>query len=225
MRITALRQISTDNYLSDIQLNKGAELSSIFDPEVTEYELNLDVNHTTLEVKGITSDPYASVEGNGSYLIPAEGKKIELIVTAEDGSIRMYILNVSRPASDEATPKNIEVTGLIPSLCELSDEYCQFSPEFDINGTIENGTGVYSMIVPSRIRSIEFSVIKSHEFQNVIGGGVIELEPGSENTVYIEVGSEDDSNYASYIFNIDRDMTGNADLETLNILTKARIRI
>ncbi|NLJ17500.1 cadherin-like beta sandwich domain-containing protein [Globicatella sulfidifaciens] len=222
VRITALRQISTDNYLSDIQLNKGAELSSIFDPEVTEYELNLDVNHTTLEVKGITSDPYASVEGNGSYLIPAEGKKIELIVTAEDGSIRMYILNVSRPASDEATPKNIEVTGLIPSLCELSDEYCQFSPEFDINGTIENGTGVYSMIVPSRIRSIEFSVIKSHEFQNVIGGGVIELEPGSENTVYIEVGSEDDSNYASYIFNIDRDMTGNADLETLNILNPKR---
>ena len=217
VRITALRRASTDNNLERIELDGLGTLEPEFDTEVLDYVVNLGVDQTEITIKGVTMDPLATVVGNGTYIISESGEKVSLIVTAENGDIKTYTVQINRPASDLSNPQNIAITGLVPSLCGLADEYCKLTPEFSTLNSIEAGDGVYSMIVPARIRSIEFSVIKGHEFQKVIGEGVIELEPGDGNTVYIEVESEDGSSFSSYIFNIDRDMTGNADLDHIEI--------
>ena len=222
VRITSLRRASTDNHLERIDLDGGITLEPAFDTETYDYTLNLDVNQTEITVKGVPMDPFASITGNGTYSIPSTGKNLVLNVVSESGDLQAYTIQINRPASNSSTPKDIVITGLIPSLCGSSEEYCKLSPEFNPVVAEETGVNVYSMIVPSRIRSIEFSVIKQHEYQTAIGEEVIELNPGSDNVVTIMVMSEDGSDYSTYIFNIDRDMTGNADLEKIDILDPVR---
>ncbi|MEG0726442.1 MAG: cadherin-like beta sandwich domain-containing protein [Erysipelothrix sp.] len=221
VRITALRKASEDNHLSKIEISSG-KLTPEFDLKQTEYTVELDAETTELNIKGVAMDPHATIVGNGKYDIPAGNQKFDLVVTAENGDIKAYSIKVSRPASKESMPENILINGLIPSLCSASDDYCKLSPKFDVNQDFGTHGVVYSMTVPSRIRSLEFSVIKSHAYQIVTGEGVIELQPGYDNHYYIDVMSEDGESFHAYSFEINRDMTGNADLESLSMLKPER---
>ncbi|QNN60631.1 cadherin-like beta sandwich domain-containing protein [Erysipelothrix inopinata] len=221
VRITALRKASEDNHLSKIEISSG-KLTPEFDLKQTEYTVDLDADTTELNIKGVAMDPHATIVGNGKYDIPAGNQKFDLLVTAENGDVKTYTLKVNRPASKESMPENILINGLIPSLCSASDDYCKLSPKFDVNQDFGTQGVVYSMTVPSRIRSLEFSVIKSHAYQIVTGEGVIELQPGYDNHYYIDVMSEDGESFHAYSFEINRDMTGNADLESLTMLKPER---
>ncbi len=212
VRVTALKKASEDNHLSRLEVSKGT-LSPTFVTEETDYTLQLGKDDTELTIKGIPMDPYASVSGNGTFDIPAGTSTFKIPVTAEDGTIRITTIKVNRDASENSLPKDVVINGLIPSLCGVSDEYCKLSPTFDPHNDLNSDGGHYTMIVPSRIRSLEFSVIKDHAYQVVTGEGVLELQPGPDNTQYIDVLSEDGSSYHAYTFAIDRDMTGNADFE------------
>lgn len=208
-KITLLAMPSQNNFLSRIEVSKGA-ISPVFDMGTYEYNLNLNVNDTKLSITAIPEDKTATVSGNGNYNIPAGTTKISINVTAENGDVRVYTVNVNRPASNESKPDNIVVSGLVPSLCAINESYCKLSSEFNPN------THTYYMTVPSRIKDLEFTVVKSHDYQQVVGEGVFNLI-GGENTITIEITSEDETNRDVYVYYIVRDMTGNTDLDTLVI--------
>ena len=222
VRITALRRASTDNHLERIELDGAAILEPSFDLNIKEYTVNLGVEQTELSIKGVAMDNRASVSGNGVFAIPHTGKVVPITVTSESGETLTYTVNVNRPSSNASLPKDIVITGLVPSLCSVSDLYCKLAPEFVPTFSVENGQGTYDMVVPGRIKSIEFNIIKGHEYQTVIGSGVYELLDSVNNRIDIEIESEDKTSYSSYVFNITRDMTGNADLDFLRVMEPIR---
>lgn len=215
-RITALRQASEDNYLRELTVDHGT-LSPAFDSTIQEYDLQLQPDETELSITSIPMDGVATVTGDGKYDIEPGETVIPLAVTAENGEIRTYKLTVHREASSNALVENIVINGLFPSLCSLDDDYCKLSPQFDPQVGYELET--YRMIVPARIRSVEIVAIKGHPGQEVTGEEVRQLSTdSSENIFDIMVTSEDGENDMAYTFIIERDMSGNTDLEYLRLV-------
>jgi murein DD-endopeptidase MepM/ murein hydrolase activator NlpD len=209
-RITLLEDPSENNLLKEIQVDKGT-LTPEVDYDTTEYSIELGPDDTSLTVYGVVDDITATVEGNGTYDIAAGENKIELKVIAESGDERIYTITVTREASDNAKPIDITIDGLIESLISVNPIYGKLDPEtFDVD------THEYSMIVPSRIKKLTFNVEKGHKYQNVTGDGLVELA-GGENQITITVTSEDGSQAETYIYNIERDISGNCLLESLTI--------
>lgn len=138
--------------------------------------------------------------------------KIQLKVTAQNGDIKIYEITVKREASANAKPVNITIDGLIESIININPEkYGILTPE-----SFDPDIHEYSMIVPNKLKKLIFNVEKGHKYQTVTGDGEYTLEVG-ENTIEIEVISEDKLHTEKYIYHIERDLSGNAALESLSV--------
>jgi len=221
-RITLDRVLSENNFLTNILTSKGS-LNPAYNMTTFNYSLSLGVNDTKLQVTAIPEDPIAFVVGNGNYDIPAGDTEITIVVTSESGDIRTYTINVNRPASDLASPIDIAISGLVPSLCALSMDYCVLTNSVDSSTGFNPNIHNYFMTVPARIKDLEFTTIKGHDYQTVIGDGIIHLSnDGSMDVITIEVTSEDGQNTETYFFYIERDMNGNTDLDVLQVIDPIR---
>ena len=217
-RITLVSK-SQNNFLSTITVKVDGEEKTYtpdFDLETTDYYVELDTDETEIAISARPEDSTATISGLGNYDILAGTTDIEITVTAEDGSIRVYTVHVTRPASTEGKPLDIVISGLVPSLCSTNDSFCNLEPEkFDAD------TNTYYLTVPSRIKQLYFDVEKAHPYQTVVGEGKVTLD-GGENIITIEVSSEDGNIKTSYHYYITRDMTGNTDLSTLEVVDPER---
>ena len=209
-RITLLAQPSENNFLSTITTDKGT-LSPTFNMETLDYNVELTSEDDEITIGARLEDDTATLSGIGTFDVPSGTTQFPITVTAENGSIRVYNVNVTRPQSSNEKPVNIVISGLVPSLCMANDKYCKLSNEFSTD------VHDYSITVPSRIKQLQFTVIKGHKFQKVSGEGVVSLQ-GGMNVITIEVMSEDGTNTATYTYNIERDMTGNANIESLEVI-------
>ena len=107
---------------------------------------------------------------------------------------------------------DIEINGLVPTFCDGKEEYCQLTPEFHPD------VDTYTMTIPNKIRQLEFVVKKANQYQTVTGDGIQLLEQGN-NIIVIEVTSEDGSRKTNYTYNIIRDMSGDANIQNLVVVT------
>lgn len=90
------------NYLSNITIN-GTVLTN-FNPETYEYNLNVPYNTNTINIGAKTSSSKAKVTGIGNINITSNKQDITLTVTSESGSIRNYIIHITRQeGKDEMT--------------------------------------------------------------------------------------------------------------------------
>ena len=206
---------SKDNYLSNLWTDKGI-LSPEFDKMKLDYTIELGEDDTELYIYARPSDDGATIDGLGKHMIEAGINEIPINVTSEYGEIKTYTITVSRPASSEARAKNITITGLLESVCGGHLGYCQIDEEFDPD------VDTYYMTVPSGIREIEFTVDKMHYYQTVVGAGVTKLEP-EDNTISIEVTSEDGQEVMVYNYEIYRDMTGDNYIDELTVSTPDKV--
>ena len=211
-RITAIPNKSSNNYLSTLVSDVGS-LSPSFDMNTLEYTLVLKANEEKVTIDGTLEDSTATVTGLGEHYVKAPSDKIEVVVTAEDKTKRVYTINTIRELSNNSVPENISISGLVPSLCKINNSYCKLDQKFD------KDTHTYNMTVPSRIKELEFTVTKGHYFQNITGDGVVKLN-GGENNITIEVTSEDGESISTYTYVIERDMTGNTDISDLKVNLK-----
>ena len=211
-RITAIPNKSSNNYLSTLVSDVGS-LSPSFDMNTLEYTLVLKANEEKVTIDGTLEDSTATVTGLGEHYVKAPSDKIEVVVTAEDKTKRVYTINTIRELSNNSVPEDINISGLVPSLCKINNSYCKLNQKFD------KDTHTYNMTVPSRIKELEFTVTKGHYFQNITGDGVVKLN-GGENNITIEVTSEDGESVSTYTYVIERDMTGNTDISDLKVNLK-----
>ena len=70
------------------------------------------------------------------------------------------------------------------------------------------------MSVPAGIRELEFTVDKKHDYQNVVGDGVSKLKT-EENTITIEITSEDGNHQSVYTYHITRDLSADNYIDNL----------
>ena len=82
---------SSDNNLSSLSVDVG-ELSPAFDKSKTEYNLNLPASTNKIVIKGTLSDSKAKVNGLGEVTLKVGENVINITVTAENGSKKVYVI-------------------------------------------------------------------------------------------------------------------------------------
>ncbi|MDE5587146.1 MAG: cadherin-like beta sandwich domain-containing protein, partial [Bacilli bacterium] len=102
-KINVLRKQSSNNYLSILTVsNKGTALTLTpnFDKLTNEYAINAGNDLNFVQIRAEAEDESATVVGSGTKQIATGSNRYEITVTAEDGSINTYILNITKEVSD-----------------------------------------------------------------------------------------------------------------------------
>ena len=87
-----IRVRSTDNTLSSLTVS-GATLN--FSKDTTTYNVEVDNNVAT--ISATPTDQYATVTGIGNINLNYGSNKVDITVTAENGTTKVYTINITRP--------------------------------------------------------------------------------------------------------------------------------
>lgn len=175
--IKALRSLTVEQY----------KLEPEFDPDITEYAVTVGGDVEKLNIEAMAEDANSTIEilGNSGLLIGEN--TINIKVTAEDGTVRTYTINVTK------------VVDVGVQLSELSVENYTLTPEFS--------SDVYEYtlnIGDTSITSLNINAKSDKENVSIEIAGNTELKPG-KNIITILVTSNDDNLTTTYqiVVNID----------------------
>lgn len=98
---------STNDYLKELTVD-GYSLTPEFNKETLEYELEVENDIEKVSVNAIKEDGRASLKNPGEIELSEGVNKVEIVVTAEKGNKRTYVLNITRK---ELNPINVVVDG------------------------------------------------------------------------------------------------------------------
>ena len=175
-------QKSSDNYLKDLIINSSHEMSPEFNKDTSNYNITVPNEVDHLELNAIPNSPQAKVEikNNENFKIGSVNT-VEIVVTAEDGSMRVYTLNVTRSTvSAENDLEDLEIDAPL-------------SPSFDPN-QLE-----YTTSVDSNTDKLNINAVAKNKDATVEIIGNENLKPG-KNTILIKV---TDKNGFSKVYQIE----------------------
>lgn len=109
---------SKNNYLSKLGV-EGYDLEPAFNKDTVNYSLTLENDVRSINVTGAKDDSKASVNGLGTHELEEGNNKIEIVVTAQNGSSRTYTLNVT---VKELEPILVEADGLSLSVVRKKEQ-------------------------------------------------------------------------------------------------------
>jgi len=139
---------STNNFLSLIEV-EGYELSEAFNKNKTSYDVYVPYDTSKITIMASLEDKTATLKGIGEKEINVGDNKVELLVTAEDGSKKIYTLNVIRKSANEDT--------------SLSKVIVNNSNKEKIPLVYDDKTKTYTGNVPSDITFVYFDIKCSGE--------------------------------------------------------------
>lgn len=161
---------SSDNYLKDLIINSSHEISPKFNKNTSNYSVTVPYEVDKLDLTYVTNDSNAKVKVNGnSNFLVGEMNTVEIEVTAEDGTIRIYTLNVTRSTQNGKT-----------DLKELTVTNGTLSPNFDPN-VLE-----YNVKVDGKTDKLDIKAIAKDTDSKVEIIGNDNLKEGN-NTVLVKV--------------------------------------
>lgn len=162
---------SSDNYLKDLTINSSHEISPSFNKNASNYNITVPYEVDKLDLSYITNNSKASVKitGNKDFKV-GEVNTVEIEVTAEDGTIRIYTLNVTRSTKESDTDLENIVLGGGATL----------SPSFDPD-VLE-----YTTTVDGGVDELEIKATPKNDGSTVEIIGNKNLKEG-KNTVLIKV--------------------------------------
>ncbi len=99
--VTAAPILSGENNLSALALSTG-ELSPAFDPKTTSYALSVPFEVSSLAISATAKDTKASVAVTGADALVVGENKVEVVVTAQNGTRKSYVITVTRQESELA---------------------------------------------------------------------------------------------------------------------------
>lgn len=100
-------KLSSDNTLESLGI-KDAQLDKEFDKDTLEYTAMLEAGTDKITVEASPSNGGASISGTGEREVEEGDNDIEIVVTAEDGSVRTYKIKVT---VKEYNPVTIKIKG------------------------------------------------------------------------------------------------------------------
>jgi trimeric autotransporter adhesin len=187
--VTAADESSSLTYYVDIMyqtLSSNANLSTLsastgqfepaFDPLTVHYLLGVSEGTESVTISAETEDPDASVEGTGEYSeLPATAI---ITVTAEDGTIKVYEVEITVPVTtEEFNPDQISIyPNPVTEILYIKNTSGGIIEVFDLNGSLlkqfdtQSGTasvdlrsmpqGIYMVKVKSSNSTIVKKIIK-----------------------------------------------------------------
>ena len=169
-----LKSLTVENY----------KLEPEFDPEVTEYNLTVGTDVEKLEVSAIPQDENSKVEITGNTDLLLGENTINIKVTAEDETVKIYKINVSKIEEVSLQLSKLEIENYT-----LTPEFSQDIYEYTLN------------IGDTSITSL--NVIASSNTQNAVIeiAGNNELKPG-KNIITVLVKDEENTTVYQIVVNI-----------------------
>ena len=165
---------SNDNYLKSLTIKSSHEMEPSFNKDVNTYNIKVPYEVEKLDLSYITSNEKSKVEitGNEDFKVGSVNT-VEIKVTAEDGSVRIYSLNVTRStASSKTDLKDITIDNVI------------ITPKFDPNNQ------EYTAKVDGNTDKLDIKATPSDSSSKVEIIGNENLKDG-HNTVLIKVTDKD----------------------------------
>ncbi len=200
--INVIRAKSSNNNLTDIKVD-GNSIEN-FSSNTLKYNLpKVSYNRTSINVEAILSDSKASVTGVGNVSLNTGDNKIEIIVTAEDGTAKTYELNIERKKNNNA------------KLQSLSIGNYTLTPAFN-KDTLE-----YTVTVGEDVNILnQDDVIAIPEDNNatVVKQGNLELSTTSDNYYRVTVTAENGVDKNVYAIKVIRPKSSDATLKSLEII-------
>lgn len=166
---------SNNKNLRSLTLGGGFTLTPDFSPSITEYSLVVGSDVDSIEVNAQTEDDMAKVEVIGNDNLLMGENTVTIRVTAEDGTVRTYTINVTKDDTAQL------------ALSELSIEGFTLSPEFS------SSVHEYTLDITSNdISSLNISANANDENATIEIVGNENFKIG-ENIITILVKSEEGS--------------------------------
>lgn len=97
---------SSDNYLTGLQV-EGFTLTPEFDKQTLEYTIKEEINKNEINIKATTSNEKATISGTGIVKIEDGKNDYRIDVTAENGTVRTYIIKLKVIEKKEQSQENI----------------------------------------------------------------------------------------------------------------------
>lgn len=174
--INIIRKISSNNYLKDLGATLG-NFDTVFDKYNNVYTLTVPAGTEEVTLVGSLEDLYASVTGFTTYKLTDDKTVANIVVTAEDGSVRNYFVYIIREAKTEPIVYYYSINNYLKLL-----EIKGYSIDFDKN-TLE-----YKIDVTD-VSSLDITAIAEDSRARVVITGNESFKEG-ENVVTISVTAE-----------------------------------
>ena len=198
---------SVDKALKSLTI-EGVELSPEFDPETTDYSASVDSTVDKIEVKAEVNDEKSKKEITGNEELKDGENIVKITVTAEDGTTRIYTINVTKKTEKAIGLSSLEIKGHT-----LSPNFSHDVKEYKI------------AILDQNVTSLDISAVADNENAKVETTGNSNLKNG-DNVILVKVTSEDGTQTTTYKITATKNSTAVANKEnTDNIVLYAGIGI
>lgn len=105
--VTPPKEYSSNNNLESLSV-EGFELDKKFDKDTLEYSVEVPNDTEKVKIKASAADDKATIKGTGEVTVSEGVNKIEIKVTAENGNVKTYTINVT---VKELDPIEVKVDG------------------------------------------------------------------------------------------------------------------
>ena len=163
-----------------------------FNPETTSYTINVGADVEKLEIKAAPNDEKATVEITGNESLVARDNAVKITVTAQDGTTRIYTINVKKGEATTLGLSSLKINGYT-----LSPKFSSNVYEYKIN------------VLDPNITKLDISAVANAENAKVEVTGNTNLVKG-ENTITITVTSEDGKEKVIYQILVNKDSDATA---------------
>ena len=189
-RVVVNREATTLSSNTNVNLNILTEhtISPSFSNSINDYEVNVDTDVTSLNMEITPEDEKTNIVINGNENFTDENQ-VEIVVTAEDGTIRVIILNVTRTNLPNADLSDLKIDGTT-----ITD----FDPD-TLTYTLESVTNDKDSINITATPADENATVTGDGSQNLIFG---------DNSFDIVVTAADNQTTKTYRINIAKIMKG-----------------
>lgn len=193
--LSVSKAASSNNALASLLADQT--FTPIFEKDTLNYSATVSNEVTTINIQAVAEDPNATVTGVGTHNLAVGTNTIEVTVTAEDTTFRIYTIEVYREPSDNNYLSDLKVGGVT------------------VNG-FERSVTTYSMTVENNVTQADVVAVKEDAKATVQGDGTTYLTTGL-NTITITVTAES-GDIRTYTINITRKKSSNAYLAALSSL-------
>lgn len=193
---------------STIQKSSNANLNNLgikpydfsgFKSGTTTYNVTVPNDTTSVEVYATAQSSSAKVSGIGTKSLEIGANKIDVVVTAEDGTTKTYTINITRQEVTEANTEIVQEQYSGDGLASLKIGDLALSPNFD--------TTIYEYTVKyiGEGTKLDITATATDPYYTIDIIGNENLQEG-ENIINILVSDPDDENVAAYQITVNKSL-------------------
>ena len=195
-----------DNSLSDLKV--GGKTIDGFNKDKTGYSLEVGADVTSINVVGTPTSGKASVTVSGATNLKPGVNPVTVTVTAQDGSKRVYTINVTKPSSpstSSTTTKKGQTTSKTtkkPSN-DTGVKTVTIGSPHTITPAFSNDVDVYDVTVPYDVEKLDLSLLLNDSKAKYEINGNENFQVGKVNVVTVKITAEDGTT-RTIIYNVTR---------------------